>query len=220
MYEIVFVITFVAVVIGYSLQLIKIIKKKSSKGVSFQAWFITFIAASIITFNADAESVFIIASSEVLLSILGMFLIFLYRSQNSEKATPVFFIALFASFFMVHGVMQAIESYRHIGRSNVSIGSYSTWILLDVMVIYLAEDLKIMFALGISIFLYLYIVIATFLKNKKAPEELQLHEKKVLLEDGREMIYCGGGMYGAIDRIEQQKRKKKQQTGPFESIYK
>lgn len=165
MMELIFFLTVLSLTcISYIIQFYKILTTKTSKGVSLQAYIITFVAIAILTINADASKVFYLGVVEMILSLFGAILIYRYR-EDTEKLSRSFLMALGASFLMIHGVMQGIKSYSHKGYSSVSVISYLIWILMDIMIIYLAEDIKIILALGVSILIYFYIIVDTMLKN-------------------------------------------------------
>ena len=159
-------IIFTLLSISYLHQFYKIVYSRSSIGVSFQAYIVTLIAASSMVLNADEKTVIFLGLIEVILASLVTFVIHKYSSK-SESYNINFFVALSASFFMIHGVMQTIKNYTHKEISNVSISSYLIWIMMDLLIIYLATDIKVIIALSISILLYFYIIIDTQIKNKK-----------------------------------------------------
>lgn len=166
MNELLFFVVLLITGASYILQFYKILKSKTSIGISLQAYLITFIAISILTFNADSNYVFYLGAIEMVLSGFGVFLIYYYR-EDLEKITKSFLIALFGSFFMIHGVMQGIKSFNHRAYSNVSVSSYLLWVFMDGIIIYFAEDNKIIIALFISVLIYFYIIIDTLYKNRK-----------------------------------------------------
>jgi len=160
-----FYIVLTLILTSYATQLNKIYKNKSSTGISLQAYIITFIAITLLTFNADSKEVFYIGFLEMILSLFGILLIYYFKNEE-EKISKIFIVALTGSFFMIHGIMQGIKSFQHKGKSTISISSYLIWIAMDLMIIYLATDIKIIIALLISILIYVYIIIDTIFKNK------------------------------------------------------
>ncbi len=160
-----FLIVLAITFISYVLQFYKVHVSKSSIGISLQSYVITFIAISILTFNADVKEVFYLGLAEMILAIYGIVLIYYYR-EDLETTSKAFFVALGASFLMIHGVAQGIKSYQHKNKTTVSINSYSLWILMDGIIIYFTKDFKIIIALVISILIYLYIIADATIKNK------------------------------------------------------
>ena len=162
--SVLFCIVFTITIVSYLTQIFKIVKNKSSDGVSLQAYIITFIALIVMTINTDSDKVYILAIVESILASIGIIVIYFY-SKEFEKSSKDFFIAFICSFFMIHGVMQGIKSFKHNGFSTVSISSYTLWILLDCIIIYFESDKNVIIALIITILIYLYIIIDTMIKN-------------------------------------------------------
>ena len=162
--SVLFCFVFTITIVSYLTQIFKIVKNKSSDGVSLQAYIITFIALIVMTINTDSDKVYILAIAESVLAFIGIAIIYNF-SKVLEKNSIDFLIALGCSFFMIHGVMQGIKSFKHKGFSTVSISSYALWVLLDSIIIYFEQDIKVIVALSISILIYIYITIDTILKN-------------------------------------------------------
>lgn len=163
--SILFIFVVTITIVSYSTQIFKIVKNKSSDGVSLQAYIITLIALIVMAINTDSDKVYLLAITESLLTFIGIMIIYIY-SKTFEKNSTNFIIAFICSFFMIHGVMQGIKSFKHKGISNVSINSYVLWALMDGIIIYFESDIKVIIALSISISIYFYITIDTIIKNR------------------------------------------------------
>lgn len=170
--SILFVFVFTITIVSYLTQIFKIVKNKSSEGVSLQAYIITLIALIVMTINTDSDKVYLLAISESILTFIGIVIIYKF-SKVLEKNSIDFLIALGCSFFMIHGVMQGIKSFKHKGFSTVSISSYALWILLDSIIIYFEQDIKVIVALSISILIYIYIMIDTMIKKNTNSDNLK-----------------------------------------------
>lgn len=152
---------------GYYAQYDKIYKHKSSYGVSFNAYIISFIATSSLFINSYSQKdyVFILAIIELVLLIIGLFLIYKYKQEPLEKLSTSFIIALTFSFFMIHKYFKAIKNYNTKGKINVSISSYLLFIILDLIIIYLTTNQFIKICSSITIIVFIYIIIDTYIKN-------------------------------------------------------
>jgi O-antigen ligase len=169
----IFYITIILVSFGYISQFYKIIKNKSSIGVSIEAYYVTFISVMVMTILSETNEVYMIALTELILTIYGIYIINKYKKDKLKRLDKDFYISLVLSFFMIFGVAQAIESYKDKNNiTQVSIQSYLLWIMLDSMVIYMAENNMIIAALSTSISIYVYIIINTMIKNKNSKKTL------------------------------------------------
>ena len=162
-----FIFFLIITLIGYYVQYSKIYKNKSSFGISFHAYIISFVATFSLIINSYSQKdyVLILAISELILIIIGMYLIYKYKKEPLEKTSISFFIALFFSFFMIHGISQAIKNYKTKGKINVSISSYLLFILLDLIIIYLTNNIFIKICSSITIIVFIYIILDTYFKN-------------------------------------------------------
>lgn len=153
---------------GYYAQYSKIYKYKSSYGISFNAYIVSFIATSSLCINSYSQKdyVFIISIIELILLLIGLFLIYIYKKNDfNEKFSFSFFISLFFAFFMIHGIAQAIKNFKTKGKINISINSYLLFISLDSIIIYLTTNKLIIFCSCITISVFIYIIIDTYIKN-------------------------------------------------------
>ena len=66
---------------------------------------------------------------------------------------------------MIHGISQAIKNYNTKGKINVSISSYLLFIILDLIIIYLTTNQFIKICSSITIIVFIYIIIDTYIKN-------------------------------------------------------
>ncbi len=164
---ILFLFFLIVTLVGYYAQYNKIYKHKSSYGVSLNAYIISFIATTSLFLNSYSQQdyVFILAISELLLLVMGLFLIYKYKQEPLEKISIAFLIALIFSFFMIHGVSQAIKNYNTKGKINISISSYLLFIILDLIIIYLTSNQFIKICSTITIIIFIYIIIDTYIKN-------------------------------------------------------
>jgi len=164
----IFVISSCLILMGYSFQCLTILKNKSSRGISFNAYLITFIASVMLTLIAKNDYVFYLGILETLLVVISMLIILHYKDYDLvEKKGVIFSIALVGSFFMLHGIMQMIKSFNHHDVTSISLRSYLSFITLDALIIYLAEDIKIIIALSVCIVIYTYICSDAIYKNLK-----------------------------------------------------
>ncbi len=153
---------------GYYIQYNKIYINKSSYGISFNAYIVSFIATSSLCINSYSQKdyVFIISIIELILLLIGLFLIYIYKKNDfNEKFSFSFFISLFFAFFMIHGIAQAIKNFKTKGKINISINSYLLFISLDLIIIYLTTNKIIIFCSCITISVFIYIIIDTYIKN-------------------------------------------------------
>ena len=188
---------------GYVTQILRMFRGMDATGVSFQAYLVTFIAACVMTFNAESDAVLMLGATEALLCLMTMIPILLFNQGRTERITPSFWIALICGFFMIHGVLQGIKTYKTTEYSRVSISSYLLWIILDLMIIYLAANLMIQIALSISIVIYCFIIVNTGMKNGQYEEkssELKPGERFLELSNGDIKIISGGGFWRAVTR--------------------
>ena len=66
---------------------------------------------------------------------------------------------------MIHGIAQAIKNFKTKGKINISINSYLLFISLDLIIIYLTTNKIIIFCSCITISVFIYIIIDTYIKN-------------------------------------------------------
>ena len=175
MSDILFIVFLFITLGGYYAQYSKIYKYKSSYGISFNAYIVSFIATSSLCINSYSQKdyVFTIAVIELVLLLMGLFLIYIYRKDDfNEKFSSSFFISLAFAFFMIHGVAQAIKNFKTKGKVNVSINSYLLFIFLDSIIIYLTSNKLIIFCSCITISIFIYIIIDTYIKNYVVKSDL------------------------------------------------
>ena len=87
-----FIFFLIITLIGYYVQCSKIYKNKSSFGISFHAYIISFVATFSLIINSYSQQdyVFILAISELLLLVIGLFLIYKYKQEPLEKISIAF----------------------------------------------------------------------------------------------------------------------------------
>jgi Ca2+/Na+ antiporter len=168
MENIIFQITLIIVFIANSIQCFKIIKNKSSIGISVDAYYLTFISVLIMFISSNDFNIKIICFVELIFTILTLFFIFKYKESKFKyfNFNKSFYIPLFFSFFMIFGIAQSISSFKNkTNKSSVSIAAYLLWFLLNVFLIYLSNDIYVIAPLIITNILYIYIIFDYYLKK-------------------------------------------------------
>lgn len=167
-------VTVLITIIGYVSQSLKIYKNRSSSGVSLGAYIISLITVLSVSGHAESEHLVIASFVEAACILFTLSLIRLYSDKaNKHKFGWPFWFSLFLSFFMIRGVMQAVTSYGHSGKSNVSISGYVTWITLNMCLIVLAENNYVTAALLCTTMVFLYIIAVTYIQNRTHQLEVQ-----------------------------------------------
>lgn len=162
----IFLITLFVVLISNSIQTYKIYIKKTSQGISFDAYYLTLIAVSIMAISTNDLSIRVIAITEFIMTVITLYFLFYYNDGYVFKLTKTFFVSLFFSFIMIFGVAQSITSYKNKGKSNVSISAYLLWGFLNCLLLYQSNDWYIQTSLTITNILYLYIIFKSFTSNR------------------------------------------------------
>ena len=162
----IFFITLSVVLVSNSIQTYKIYIKKTSQGISFDAYYLSLIAVSIMAISTNDLSVRVIAIAEFIMTAVTLYFLFYYRDGYVFKLTKTFFISLCFSLIMIFGVAQSITSYKNKGKSNVSISAYLLWGFLNFLLLYQSNDWYIQASLTVTNILYLYIIVKSFTSNR------------------------------------------------------
>jgi len=155
---------------AYLSQSYKVYNNRSSHGVSWQAYLISMIGVLTMAIYSQNNHVTALCLIESALILLTLILILVYGESKPRSIGKTFFVAITCSLFMVRGVMQAIESSNHTGRSQVSITGYMLWIALNCALLILAESYYVISGLAASTIIFAYIIYRTIVQNKNNPQ--------------------------------------------------
>lgn len=197
----VFCVTAVVIFLGYMHQLLNIVVNKSSAGVSYKAYIVSLIATLILIIATDSTLLKIIGILEALLCLITLPFIKCFRGLNSSNTSAVaFFTALSLSVFMIHGVLQAIKSYRREGPSSVSIPSYVLYTLLSLFMLVMTEGGFVTTTLLINIALYIYIIMTTYFNNR---QYIPFRQQKLINSKAvPAYIKIDDGLYGVTNKFQ------------------
>lgn len=162
-----FFITVLLAGFAYYNQFIKIIREKSSSGVSIDSYLISGMAEAVMFFCSEVFLVKLIIIFHLFFSLFGAYLIYKYRTTSIKLFSSDFVVSLFFSFFMIFGVAQSLASFKNKSKyTNVSINSYLLFFILNVITLYLETNIYVLLSLCITNFLYGFIIIDTYLKKR------------------------------------------------------
>jgi heme/copper-type cytochrome/quinol oxidase subunit 4 len=155
---------------GYYSIISKIIKKKSSFGVSMNANILSIIASLMTIYLAIADEILILGIISLFGSTMALSLNIYYKMQNKEKVYDESIKGLFTSgifsILMIYGIAQAMRSYNVEGKTdNVSARAYSIFFLYMSLNIYYAINPLIILAAGITLCVYLYILYRVYFEK-------------------------------------------------------
>jgi len=163
-----FLITIFILTFSLGSQFIKMIKNKSSLGISYFAYLFGFLSQLTTFFVADNIYIIYISIYGMIGSALNFFTIFYFNFKNNDMHINIenkidFFIGLISSLMMIFGVSQAIKSYKHIGITyNVSRIAYIFSIFYALMIVYLSINIFVFISGLLSLFFYSYILYRTY----------------------------------------------------------
>jgi len=147
---------------GYVLSSAKILRNRSSGGVSLVGQVVCLVSWSSIVWNSENNEIFIMGVFGFFMSMTFLYCIYLYPDNKREGGASIFISLMFAA-VMVNGVPQAVKSFRFNGSTrNVSVLAYFIWLSFSLNTLYLAVDEFVFCAALLTAILYFYIVVRCF----------------------------------------------------------
>jgi len=146
-------------------QILKIVKLKNSNSVSLNGFIVTCVGLTITSIMSETPEIFIMSIFGLILAIISSFIVHKYRTSKyyNKESKIVFAISLFASFFMIMGVAQAIKSYNTKGTTDeISKSTWCVWIIFLLNSLVMANSVSIIFANIITLCVIFFVLIKCF----------------------------------------------------------
>jgi len=154
-----FIFGFVLLFLANGMQILKIVRAKTSGSVSLYGFAVTIIMLIITIFAAKTAGVILLSYLGLLFAIISSIVVWSYRDDVSSDQPKDFIFGFIGALFMVAGIAQAIKSYNHIGiTSEVSVVTWSVWVVFLINNLMMVESHSIMIANSITLSICLFVL--------------------------------------------------------------
>jgi len=168
----------IVVIFGYVRQAVKVVKIKSTIGVSFELYVIALIGSSSMIFFAETNIVFYLGLVEVIFVLFPIYFIYIYKEGSKIKINKDFILSFLLGLIMIFGVRQLLELIKDNYNNNVSVSAFYSYISLSGAIFYIAESPWIRLATAICVLVYIGIIFLAIKGKNEAKKTIEHNKQK------------------------------------------
>jgi hypothetical protein len=138
-------------------QAYKMVGENSAQGVSLESYIICLLGSSSMTILAESSAVYLLGIVEVMFVFFPL-IVTAYYKKCKVRFNVSFLVSIILGAMMIYGVSQLFELLKNNKENNVSVSSYLSYITLSAALLFIADNILVMIATSISVFVYMAII--------------------------------------------------------------